>query len=583
MRLRRPVLSIAGLLAFTTLACTESADPIIAPAVQPQFGQSGQQGLDRAIEAQTKHTPALMRLSGVQGTAVGLLPSGQVGIRVFVAGPVLPPLPSALEGVPVSGELTGLFMARSDPTQRLRPAALGYSVGHPSITAGSIGFRVVDVFGDVHFLSNNHVLAAANQANLGDPILQPGTFDGGTLPADQIGTLSARQLIDFNGGSNLMDAALARTSRAEVSNASPTDDGYGTPSSTIWGDGNGDGLFDNRNALLGLTVEKYGRTTRLTEGTITGVNANVSVCYDAILWICLAQANFVDQIIIEPGTFSDGGDSGSGIVSVAGLHPVGLLFAGSPTITIANRIDLVLNHFNVTLDDDGTPPTPLTDIAVTDVSAPAFASEGDVVAVDVTIRNVGNQAVSSGFDVTLEDATDNAPIGTQGVPGLAAGATTTLTFSWNTAGASIGPHTLRATQNLADDVAGNDAATATMQVNSAGTIVGIHVGDLDDLSTRNGKTWSGIVEVTVHDANHQPINGATVMGVWEPGGLASDVCTTGELGGNGTCIFLFASTRMKRLTFTVNTVTMPGETYQAGDNHDPDGDSDGTVIVLIRP
>ena len=73
----------------------------------------------------------------------------------------------------------------------------------------------------------------------------------------------------------------------------PADDGYGTPSGTIWGDANGDGVFDNRNALLNLPVQKYGRTTKLTTGTVTGVNATLTICYEALFGIfCLKSARF---------------------------------------------------------------------------------------------------------------------------------------------------------------------------------------------------------------------------------------------------------------------------------------------------
>jgi len=63
-----------------------------------------------------------------------------------------------------------------------------------------------------------------------------------------------------------------------LDNATPADDGYSMPNSTIFGDANGDGLFDDRNALLGLNVQKYGRTTKLTHGQITGINATVTIC-----------------------------------------------------------------------------------------------------------------------------------------------------------------------------------------------------------------------------------------------------------------------------------------------------------------
>ncbi len=110
------------------------------------------------------------------------------------------------------------------------------------------------------------------------------------------------------------------------------------------------------------------------------------------------------------------------------------------------------------------PPAQVTDIAITAVTAPSSVVQGDVVSVDVTVKNVGNQAVGS-FDVTLEDRTDLVSIGTKAVASLAAGASATLTYSWITAGASIESHTLKGGHTLADDNNTNDAATTTMTVN----------------------------------------------------------------------------------------------------------------------
>lgn len=580
-----PRIAARSALGFILLFSTACLDPDTSSdePFAPQFSVPGQQGLDRALAVQQRHTAALMRLPGVVGTAVGLNPAGRPIIRVFATGPAAPSLPATLDGVPVAVEVTGLFVARQSTTQRVRPAPLGFSVGHPLITAGSIGARVVDVFGDVHILSNNHVLAAMNQGSIGDGILQPGAYDGGTLPGDQVGTLSAFQPINFNGGNNLMDAALARTTRAEVDNSTVAG-GYGTPSSSIWGDGDGDGLIDNRNALLGLNVLKYGRTTGQTAGQVTGVNGTVSVCYDAILWICLQAATFVDQVIIEPGTFSDGGDSGSLIVSQIGYLPVGLLFAGSTTQTIANRIDLVLDQFNVSIDaGPSPPPTPVLDLEVTGVSAPALATEGDVVDVVVSVRNIGNQDAGS-FTIALNDLTDSNLIGTLAVSSLGAGQTISRTFSWNTTGASTGEHTLRGSHSLTDDNASNDAATTTIQVNEQGALLGIHVGDLDGWNfSGGGNPWDAVAEVYIHDANHQPVDGATVVGRWTPASaLASDTCVTGELGGIGSCIFLSLSNRRRRVTFEIVSVTLAGETYVPSANHDPDGDSDGTTVVINR-
>src|SRR3989449_2995306 len=370
------------------------------------------------------------RFPGVVGTAVALV-KGKAAVRIFVERADVRGLPSQLDGMPVDVKVTGRFMALSDPTTRQRPAPLGYSVGHPAITAGSIGGRVVDGAGALYVLSNNHVLANSNNASIGDPALQPGPYDGGTAPADQIGTLAAFNTIDFSGGLNTIDAAIALSDATKLGNATPTDDGYGTPSGAIYGDANNDGVFDDETALLGLNVQKYGRTTKLTHGQITGINATVTVCYEVFFGFCIKSARFVDQLVIEPGTFSGGGDSGSLIVTDDGSkNPVALLFAGSSAQTIANRIDLVLNRFAVHVDGGTSPPpAPVTDVAITSVTAPAFVTKGSAINVVVTIGNVGNQPVGS-FDVTLQDPTDNVPIGTQNVAGLVAGAGTNRTLSW---------------------------------------------------------------------------------------------------------------------------------------------------------
>jgi hypothetical protein len=213
-----------------------------------------------------------------------------------------------------------------------RPAPIGVSTGHPRITAGTIGCRVKDASGRVYALSNNHVYAWENKASIGDNVLQPGTYDGGQDPRDAIGTLAAFQQITFSKlASNKIDAAIALSSVANLGNATPAGS-YGIPT------------IATATATVDLAVKKHGRTTGLTLGKVYAVNATVNVTYDS------GTARFVNQIVITPGTFSAGGDSGSLIVTEDGNHPVGLLFAGSSSYTIANPIDPVLSRFNVTID-----------------------------------------------------------------------------------------------------------------------------------------------------------------------------------------------------------------------------------------
>jgi len=583
---RATVLTLIALGASFWTGCSDrSPDALTGPLAQRQLGLDRGQDIHTVVAVHKRRSAELLRIPGVVGTAVGLLPNGKLGLKVLLARHDVTGLPSVLDGIPVAAQVTGMIVAFSDPTKRQRPAPLGFSVGHPAITAGSIGARVVDGSGNVYVLSNNHVLANSNDATIGDAALQPGPYDGGTAPADQIGTLAAFNTIDFSGGANTIDAAIALSGTTSLDNATPADDGYGVPNAAIFGDANGDGVLDDETALLGLSVQKYGRTTKLTHGQITGINATVTVCYEVFFGFCIKSARFVDQLVIEPGTFSGGGDSGSLIVTDDGnKNPVALLFAGSSTQTIANRIDLVLNRFAVHVDGGTSPPpAPVTDLAITSVTAPSSVTRGSAVNVVVTIKNVGNQSVTTPFNVSLQDVTDNVGVGSQSVAGLVAGASTTRTFSWNTAASSIGSHTLTARHDLGDDNGANNQASTTVTVNDASSV--IHIGNLDGSASSNGSNWSVRVEITVHDANHNPLNGATVVGHWSQLGTNSNTCTTGDLGGNGTCIVLFPS--LKRsvtfVNFTVVSVTLAGRTYDRTLNHDVDGSSNGTTVRVNRP
>jgi hypothetical protein len=168
-------------------------------------------------------------------------------------------------------------------------------------------------------------------------------------------TFFAGSLIDISiFGSNTMDAAIAWTTPRELGQAT-LPQGYGMPNSIIFGDLDRDGFFDNKNDLLQLPVQKFGRTTGLTHGRISEINVTSLVCYancsdpfnSKFAWL-------EDQIsIISNSTeaFSAGGDSGSLVLTDdPRKNPVALLFAGSENSTLANRIDLVLARFDVSID-----------------------------------------------------------------------------------------------------------------------------------------------------------------------------------------------------------------------------------------
>ncbi len=315
--------------------------------------------IQAAMTVQDRHTDILMAEPGIVGTAIGLNEHGRPAILVFAKSFELAKaafIPSKIEGVPVVVKITGEIFALKKPpwaggnggeefdrTANHRPAPIGISTGHPAITAGTIGARVKKN-GEVYALSNNHVYADQNQASIGDNVLQPGTFDGGTYPDDAIGTLDDFEPLYFSSSSiiNTIDAAIALSSTGNLNNATPSD-GYGTPKSTI-----------EDKPTINQKVMKYGRTTGLTKGSIAAINATVDVNYGNN-----NIARFVNQIAIQPGSFSAGGDSGSLIVldgkgrdKANKGKPVALLFAGSVLFTIANPIDAVLTRFGVTIDGE---------------------------------------------------------------------------------------------------------------------------------------------------------------------------------------------------------------------------------------
>ncbi len=302
------------------------------------------------MDVQDRNTDDLMSRPGVVGTGTGLTEDGRPAIVVLVESEVAAKeaaLPEAIDAVPVVTLVTGEIKALKGPpsppvdhTARFdRPVPLGISTGHPSITAGTIGARVKQG-NNVFALSNNHVYAASNAASIGDAVIQPGTFDGGTSPADNIGTLFDFEPIVFStSANNVIDAAIASTTTALLDNTT-TSDCYGTPKSTTI------------TAEVNMKVMKCGRTTEFTTGNITAINATVNVNYGAP-----GVARFVDQIITT--NISAGGDSGS-LVVVQGKgknknddrKPVGLLYAGSSSATILNPIGAVLTRFGVTIDGE---------------------------------------------------------------------------------------------------------------------------------------------------------------------------------------------------------------------------------------
>jgi hypothetical protein len=279
-------------------------------------------------------------------------------------------IPAAIDGIPTDVVRVGKVVAFNSHQSRHRPCPAGVSIGHYAITAGTYGAPVRDAQNnELLMLSNNHVLANSNNARIGDTILQPGAADGGKDPQDRFATLQRFVPIQYKndpggGGDDDNDqCAIARfissllnslarasgsktrlkpvrpqnvTNLVDAAVARPTDADYllddilkiGPVSGTV-------------SAELGMAVKKSGRTTALTEGSITVLDATIDVGYGGN-----RVATFEHQLLTAD--MSNPGDSGSLLVSEDN-KAVGLLFAGSDSVTVYNPIETVLSLLSITI------------------------------------------------------------------------------------------------------------------------------------------------------------------------------------------------------------------------------------------
>jgi hypothetical protein len=238
------------------------------------------------------------------------------------------------------------YKARQD-----RPIKLGTSGGNAADLAngyccsGTLG-ALVQKGGRFYILSNTHVFAGDSVpggnnrvAGAGDPINQPGLIDVGcqSIGSDFVANLS--EWAPLGSGANV-DAAIAQIQNGAV-DSSGAILGIGTISSATVG------------ASAGQPVKKSGRTTGTTRSSVSSLNATINVGYSTECAGSSFTAQFTGQVLVSNrgSKFLAGGDSGSLMVEDVATNPraVGLLYAGSNSIAVANPIGHVLNHFGVTM------------------------------------------------------------------------------------------------------------------------------------------------------------------------------------------------------------------------------------------
>ena len=212
--------------------------------------------------------------------------------------------------------------------------------------SGTLG-SLVQRAGIFYILSNNHVLARSNQAKTGELITQPGLVDNHCIPATPVANLSQFVALPEGGTSTspktgTVDAAIAQI----VSGAVNTDGSIlelGTASSTPNLPNPAPPASTTVAPALSMAVAKVGRSSGLTCSTIGNINALIDISYSTS---CSGGTTFYvqydNQIVIDGGTFSAAGDSGSLVVNSKTAQPVGLLYGGNGTTTVANPIGTVL-------------------------------------------------------------------------------------------------------------------------------------------------------------------------------------------------------------------------------------------------
>lgn len=219
-----------------------------------------------------------------------------------------------------------------------------YDLANGYCCGGTLGSLVTDGVNS-YILSNFHVLAADTSSGgnglvsqIGDPVIQPGLIDVGCGADSAQDVAVLADYADPLQGANV-DAAIATVIPGMVNDTGEILGIGALSASTV-------------AARLNQKVKKSGRTTGLSSSQVSGLNATIRVSYeDECAGSPRGTATFAGQILIanRGSKFLAGGDSGSLLVEGVATNPraVGLLFAGSSSIAVANPIDEVLGALGV--------------------------------------------------------------------------------------------------------------------------------------------------------------------------------------------------------------------------------------------
>jgi hypothetical protein len=260
-------------------------------------------------------------------------------------------LPALVDGLPVRVFRTRPFRALDGPPGFAHrqgfalPVPMGVSTGNNNgCSAGTLGLRVVRISDGVPgYVTAAHVASAGssqlcpNAAKAGEPQFQPGLIDtgcaAGSPPIGRLGRTS--RVVLRTDASNRVDASFVKSRRTWVDKIILD---IGAPSPAL------------AAPIIGERVQKSGRATGLTRGTVVSTNVTVLVGYG----VC-GVAKFLRQIIVAGTAFVQPGDSGAALLSFrkdrsGRYRPIGLIFAGSDQFAAANPIRDVMTALGTAID-----------------------------------------------------------------------------------------------------------------------------------------------------------------------------------------------------------------------------------------
>jgi serine protease len=224
--------------------------------------------------------------------------------------------------------------------------------------------------------------------------------------------------------------------------------------------------------------------------------------------------------------------------------------------------------------------TPIHDIAISGMSVPTPITEGDPVDVTVTVTNQGDFTETP--TVTLEDLTDVKTIGTQTIT-LSIGEIKEITFNWDTTGASLGDHTLKAEVDAVEGETNtnNNSMTATTTIQAESASLAMYISGISMSLQKRGANYWAIADVTLVDQNNSPVTGATVTGDWvlSDGEIDTNINTSSNTT-NSSGIARLSSDRVKAKrgdTFQITITNAVKDGYQ----YAPDSniETSGSVVV----